>query len=57
MLCCKDCKIQDRKAHEKSEAYALLYMKIEMGAKGVLKHWLGAAGFIIKIKYNIIFIN
>ena len=27
------------------------------GSEGALKHWLGAAGFIIKIKDNIIFIN
>ena len=34
---CKDCIIQDRKAHEKCEAYALVmlvYMKIEKGAEG-----------------------
>ena len=49
--------IQDRKAHEKSEAYALLYMKIETGAKGRWNTDSGAAGFIIKIKDNIIFIN
>ena len=33
----KDCIIQDRKAHEKCEAYALImlvYMKIEKGAEG-----------------------
>ena len=36
MLTTKDCIIQDRKAHEKCEAYArvmLVYMKIEKGAE------------------------
>ena len=52
----KDCIIQDRKAHEKCEAYTLV-MKIEKGAEWRQKHCLSTPGFIIKIKDNIIFIN